>query len=263
MGKGGKRLQAVESACLYGVPSKANPGAEKDSNGLRCPRPKEGAPITPDIDPRQAAQPHYWNKLFAGMSDAYRNLPMSQKAMDVSDFMIASGAAQVLDVGCGMGRWCLYMAKRGLTPTGVDIVERAIETAKRWADMEGVDAAFAVASATSLPFPDESFDGYVGSNLLDHLGLDNARKAVEEMGRVLRPGGVFFLSFDGPDTEPSPHEVMPDGSWYFIKGPFTGLMWRYFSDEEVTDLLKGFELTGFTTTETGARWVFGRVPEAS
>ncbi len=215
------------------------------------------------IDPRYAAQTQYWSKFFTGMSDAYRNLPMSQKALDVADFMIASGAAQVLDVGCGMGRWCIYMAKRGLTPTGVDIVDKAIQTAKKWADLEGVDAAFAVASATALPFQAGAFEGYIGSNLLEHLGLEDARQAVKELRRVIRPGGVFFLSFDGLDNDPSPHEVMTDGSWFFTKGPFNGLMWRYFTDAEITDLLAGLELTGFTTTETGARWVFGRIPEVA
>jgi len=258
-----KASRIVENALSSAFKPKSLRGGSRKPTPGRIEPCKEGVPIAPAIDPRQAAQPQYWTKLFTGMSDAYRNLPMSQKAVDVTDFLIASGAAEILDVGCGLGRWCIYMAKRGLRPTGVDIVELAVQAARKWAETEGVDASFVVASATSLPFPKASFDGYVGSRLLDHLGLDNARKAVEEMTRVLRPGGVFFLSFDGPDTMPSPHEVMPDGSWYYTDGPFAGLIWRHFTDAEITGLLEGLELTGFTITETGARWVFGRVPEVS
>ncbi len=195
------------------------------------------------------------------MSDAFRNLPVSQKVIDVADFMIANGASEVVDVGCGIGRWSIYLAKLGLRPTGVDIVPRAVETAKKWAASEGVRAAFAVASATSLPFPERTFDGYIGSKLLDHLGVDNARKAIAEMRRVLRPQGVFFLSFDGPDPDPAPHEVMPDGSWFFTEGAHAGLMWRFFSDEEIAGLLDGLEIISSTTMETGDRWIFGRTPE--
>ncbi len=210
---------------------------------------------------RLAAQPQYWNKLFNGVSDAFRNLPVSQKAVDVTDFFVANGAAEVVDVGCGLGRWSIYMAKQGLRPTGVDIVQRAIEIGKRWAAAEGVEVGFAVASATALPFPDRSFDGYIGSSLLDHLGRDNAGKAVAEMRRVLRPGGVFFLSFDAPDPEPDGHEILGDDSWYFTDGVHAGLLWRYFSDDEVKGLLEGLEIIDLMTVESGARWVFGRIPE--
>jgi SAM-dependent methyltransferase len=217
--------------------------------------------VSETIDPRLAAQPGYWNALFKGASDAYRTLPVSQKVIDVTDFFLANGAADVVDVGCGLGRWVIHLARQGLRPTGVDIVKRAIEMGRRWAAADGLQADFAVASATALPFPDHRFDGYVGSNLLDHLGVENAREAVAEMRRVLRPGGVFFLSFDVPEAEPDKHETLPDGSWHFTEGSRAGLIWRPFSDDEIRGLLEGLEILDLMTVESGARWVFGRAPE--
>jgi len=99
----------------------------------------------------------------------------------------------VLDVGCGFGWFELYALDRGVRRVvGVEPDDRQLETARRYVRDER--AEFTAAGATSLPFPDESFDTVVCWEVLEHLPRDSEPDAFGEFRRVLRPGGVLYLS---------------------------------------------------------------------
>ncbi len=99
-----------------------------------------------------------------------------------------------LDLGCGQGWYACEMAKRGYEMTGVDLSKGQVELARQYADQQHVDARFATASATELPFPDDSFDFAYAVNMAHHVAPKAAqRELFAEAVRVLKPGGVFFL----------------------------------------------------------------------
>lgn len=95
-----------------------------------------------------------------------------------------------IDVGCGTGR--LLDAARSRWPDarvlGADPAERMVEEARRLRP----DLDITLASAEALPFPDESAD-IVVSSLSFHHWVDQER-GVNEIVRVLRPGGSFCLA---------------------------------------------------------------------
>lgn len=96
----------------------------------------------------------------------------------------------VLDIGCGTGRLLRTAASRwpGTRLFGVDPAERMISEAARLSP----NAAFHVACAEGLPFPDRSMD-LVLSSLSFHHWADQS-KGLREIQRVLRPGGLFALA---------------------------------------------------------------------
>ena len=49
-------------------------------------------------------------------------------------------------------------------------------------------------SATSLPFEDSTFDSVTALEILEHLDWDDQMKAMSEMKRVLKPGGLLIVS---------------------------------------------------------------------
>jgi len=95
----------------------------------------------------------------------------------------------VLEVGVGMGadhlEWARHMPR---SLSGIDLTERGIaHTATRLA-LYGLRSDLRVADAENLPFPDASFDLVYSWGVL-HVTPDTPR-AVREVLRVLRPGGV-------------------------------------------------------------------------
>ena len=119
------------------------------------------------------------------------------------------GDEELLDVGCGRGLLLLGAAKRLTSGRAVGVdpwrsVDQAGNTrAATMANAEAEGVADRVelrdGDARDLPFEDESFDVVVSSLALHNItGDDGRRTAVDEIVRVLRPGGfVALLDFAG------------------------------------------------------------------
>ncbi len=202
-------------------------------------------------------QASVWDRRFQRVPrQFYRETPVSGKTRDVGEFLLSCGVKNVLDVGCAVGRWTMYLSRLGMSCAGVDISPIAIDMAKSWAKQQSRDIDFRVASASQLPFPDASFDGIVASGLIDHVLFSEGTKAMSEIHRVLKVGGVLFLSLDGQESDPAPHETLPDGSWVYTEDDLQGVVWRYYTDDEARALLAGFQEILWETTPTGDRWIY-------
>ena len=100
--------------------------------------------------------------------------------------------SRVLDVGCGPGVLAAEVARRipAGSVTGIDAsADRLAEARKNFAALPNAQAH--LGDATSLPFPDASFDFVYCRFLLEYLRAKE--KAVAEMARVCRPGGTVLL----------------------------------------------------------------------
>jgi ubiquinone/menaquinone biosynthesis C-methylase UbiE len=103
----------------------------------------------------------------------------------------------VLDVGCGTGyltRKIAAVAAPGGTVTGVDPSGPAVEHARRLAREGNDDCEFETGFAEALDAADDSLDVVVSSLMIHHLPEELRHKAVEEMHRVLRPGGRLLVA---------------------------------------------------------------------
>ena len=98
---------------------------------------------------------------------------------------------RVLDVGCGDGAFACTLARRGADVVGVDPDPEMIKVARHRAEEVAGRAAFAEGHVERLPFPDDSFDVVVAVTVLCFVG--DARAAISEMVRVLRPNGRLVL----------------------------------------------------------------------
>jgi SAM-dependent methyltransferase len=93
-----------------------------------------------------------------------------------------------LDVGCGHGKWGYLLKKyrwspdRRTTVTGIDLFEPHIRSLEE----HHVYDTLMVASATSMPFPDRSFDSAIACEVLEHLPQSEGPKLISELRRVSR-----------------------------------------------------------------------------
>lgn len=120
------------------------------------------------------------------------------------DILELKGDEKVLDVGCGLGRMTIGVAKHLNTGkvTGIDIWDKmeisgnSPERAYANAQIEGVRdrVEFETGNVLSISFPDNSFDVVTSSSVINNLHGDSEKlRALEEILRVLRPGGRFLL----------------------------------------------------------------------
>lgn len=108
----------------------------------------------------------------------------------------APSVGRLLDVGCGGGETSLYFARRGFDVTAFDFSDTAVSLARGRAQEAGLGIEFGVEDMTrTLPFQDKTFDVVIDHRAL-HCIVDRSLRAatLNEIYRVLRPGGFFFSS---------------------------------------------------------------------
>ncbi|GFP43540.1 2-polyprenyl-6-hydroxyphenyl methylase / 3-demethylubiquinone-9 3-methyltransferase [Candidatus Hakubella thermalkaliphila] len=97
----------------------------------------------------------------------------------------------VLDVGCGCGYGCEYLARSGAKNViGVDVSREAVKFAKAHYNAGNLD--YIVMDAQNLAFKDRLFDVVVSFEVIEHLY--NAKKYLFEVHRVLKTDGIFIIS---------------------------------------------------------------------
>jgi 2-polyprenyl-6-hydroxyphenyl methylase/3-demethylubiquinone-9 3-methyltransferase len=124
----------------------------------------------------------------------------------------ASRQLSVADVGCGAGTQSLLWAELGHRVHGLDVNQPLLDLAQRRATQKGYDVEFILGSAVSLPWPDESMDACIAVELLEHVADWNA--CLRQFIRVLRPGGVLFVTTTNRLCPVQQEFTLPAYSWY-------------------------------------------------
>ncbi|MGC8627068.1 MAG: class I SAM-dependent methyltransferase [Acidimicrobiales bacterium] len=139
---------------------------------------------------------------------------------------------KLLEVGCGEGQLCRVAARAaaqwelpapgplvvGADPTGAQL-QLALKRQERAATAVPVELVRAEAAA--LPFPDAYFDAALACLVFEHI--DDARTAIEEVGRVLKPGGAFLFFLNHPLLQAPGSGWVDDqilGEQYWRIGPY-------------------------------------------
>ena len=172
----------------------------------------------------------------------------------------AAGVKTVLDVGFGRGHWSVALARAGFQVTAVEISARAVGHLRAWAEEEGLSVEAFVCPAQELP-TNRVFDAVIANSVLDHMFKEEAEEAMRRIYAVLRPGGLLLLGMDGPpdeEDEKYPHLVFPDGTWQFLGGRRDRMLWRFWKDEELQNLLQDFTIDEFQVGPDGRRRIWAK-----
>jgi ubiquinone/menaquinone biosynthesis C-methylase UbiE len=97
---------------------------------------------------------------------------------------------RILEVGVGAGTDHLQFARAGADCYGVDLTDAAIEATRRRLELHGLTSQLQRLDAEELPFPDRCFDVVYSWGVIHHS--ENPRQIIEEIRRVLKPGGEFL-----------------------------------------------------------------------
>ncbi|MCL2187869.1 MAG: class I SAM-dependent methyltransferase [Defluviitaleaceae bacterium] len=197
----------------------------------------------------------YWNDIwrqaeiekYIGYVKGY--LTWKPKFLDVFN---AHNIESVCDAACGFGAYSVMLTKNGYDVCGFDISDKSVDLTNRIMQAFGCEnGGYKVCSLTSIEYDDASFDAVVAHAVIDHLPLADAKIALEELFRILVPDGLLYVTFDplSEDDECKAHHVLEDGSRLYDDG----LLFRYYSDEEIHNLLCGKSIVWTTTNTRGER----------
>jgi SAM-dependent methyltransferase len=126
----------------------------------------------------------HWNNtpLLLSEEERYGSYPWLYEA---AEFRHHRGD-HVLEIGCGTGYDLLQFAKHGARTFGIDVTPEHIRLAR---DRLGERAQIREGDAKAIPFPAATFDYVYSHGVLHHI--DEPKRVVQEIFRVLRPGGRF------------------------------------------------------------------------
>lgn len=136
-------------------------------------------------------------------------------------------AFDVADIGCGAGTLSQLWAELGHQVYGLDVNSPLVELAQQRANEKNLHIDFQIGSATDLPWSDQSMDVCLVPELLEHIA--HWEICLDEFSRILRPGGVLYISTTNRLCPIQEEFNLPLYSWY--PAPLK----RYYERLAVTD----------------------------
>jgi SAM-dependent methyltransferase len=148
---------------------------------------------------------------------------------------------RLLDLGCGFGRHAFEALRRGGRVVACDMafpeLEQVVGTAEamRGAGEIGPDLLCASVNGdgTRLPFADNSFDRIIASEVMEHVPDDLC--ALEELTRVLRPGGTIAITIPAWFPEKVCWKITDQYHAPFVPGGHV----RIYTEEELRQKMRG------------------------
>ena len=97
----------------------------------------------------------------------------------------------ICDLGCGPGQIARYLHRQGVQTLGVDLSANMVAEAQRL----NPEIHFHQGDMLSLPDADNSWGGIAAFYCIIHIPREQIVNALQEMKRVLKPGGILLLAF--------------------------------------------------------------------
>jgi ubiquinone/menaquinone biosynthesis C-methylase UbiE len=152
------------------------------------------------MDSDKKAVEEFWDKASCGedlylqnqqrdgyIEHARRRYELEPVIEEFAEFASAAGS-KVLEIGVGLGADHQRFAQAGAQLTGIDLTARAVAHTRRRLALFGLDSALSTGDAENLQFPSDAFDVVYSWGVLHHS--PNTPRAISEVHRVLRPGGI-------------------------------------------------------------------------
>ena len=157
------------------------------------------------------------------------------------------GVQKILDVGSGTGRHLIFFSKKGFEIYGFDASPKAISIAKEWLAEENLNVKIKLnRMEAKFPYADNFFDAVISIQVIHHNKMKDILMTVREIERVLRKGGVIFITFPRLEGRGGLDDwklkEVERGTYIPQAGQEKGLPHHFFTMEEIHDVFSSFNL---------------------
>jgi len=164
----------------------------------------------------------------------------------ISKLLKEKGVKRVLDLGCGTGRHLVFFSKKGFEVYGMDASPKGISIAEQWLLEENLKVEIKLhRMEEKFPYEDNFFDAIISIQVIHHNRMKEILITVSEITRVLRRGGIIFITFPRFGEmwrEASNLKEIEKGTYIPEKGKEKGLPHHFFTTEEIQEVFSSFNL---------------------
>lgn len=165
--------------------------------------------------------------------------------------------SKILDLGSGTGRHVVCLVKNGFEVSGFDISGEGISLTKKWLQQEDLKADLKIGSFYQrLPYPNNFFDAVISTSAIHHAKIEDIRKAICEIERILKPKGIIFIVvrkrqlrnwskgkiIEKYDKQKVSYKVIANRTYMPIEGGEKGLPHYLFNKELLRKEFKNFKI---------------------
>jgi ubiquinone/menaquinone biosynthesis C-methylase UbiE len=137
-----------------------------------------------------------WEKYYSSLHDLPRRLetPVPLVVDELHTFR-HHHVKSVLDLGCGVGRNCLFLAKEGFDLVSLDISRSALRITNAQLHKERlINLRLTRGTMSNLPFDSDCFDAVISISVIHHAVKKDILKIISEVCRILKKKGIFFTN---------------------------------------------------------------------
>lgn len=160
-----------------------------------------------------------------------------------------------LDIGCGTGKYLVYLKELGFSVSGIDSSETAIEMTK---DVIDDNSKLKCVSMFEYEIPKDKHDLILSISTIHHGLKKNVIALINQIYEKLLVGGHIFITLPNIESNKKWNTFKNDkeiasGTYTPISGPEEGLPHSFFSKEEIEEIFSSFKNIKLELDEIG-RW---------
>lgn len=181
-----------------------------------------------------------WDKIYQQQGEVqFGVLPTVIIAKDIFK---KNDCKDIMDLGCGTGRHSIYLAQHGFNVYATDISDTGIEVTKAKAnELNLTNIQYKQHDMRDIDFSDDFFQGILCVWTTGHGNLEDARKNVNEIYRVLKPSGIVVIDYVSTEdiNYGKGEEIDKDTFINNVEGE-ENIPHHYSTEEEIRDLYSSF-----------------------
>jgi len=157
---------------------------------------------------------------------------------------------KVLDLGFGLGRHLVLLAREGFDAYGIEASEAGVDHCRKWLEAEGLQASISQGDMSVIPYPDGLFDFVLSWNVIYHATFAEMKTALKEIWRVTHNGGLLYLTLNSTRNNYYGKGAEIEPNTFNNPEKADGEHLHHYSDEkEVRELLKDWRIISIKEDE--------------